>query len=530
LSRSERASTGRETGGNAGGASGTPETDPEAALSEALGTVAHGAVVSVPSLLCQRVLAVAFTAVLTNGFAAAAYGVFALARRIGRLLRRLPYGLQSGMNRYLPVVETPAERDHLITVTAGLFLGVATLFGAGLYLLAPRITAVTGKPAAFTALLRTFGVGLPVVVGMQTVAGVFRSLEHPGALNLTLRIGFPLASLVAAVVGTVVFGSTLAVAVGFVLGSGLVGLAGAAYLARLGVRLRLHGPVDGADAHGTRAYLRYVTPVFFARFFTISQRLGFYPVMALLLPGRASGVFTVGVVVGELVRLPLLGVNQFMSPVAAGLHGRGNRTALCRLYAVTSRLILFGVVLLGTVAVVYRREVMALFGPAYVAEAWIVPAFVAANLVGCAVGSVGILLVMTDHQHASLRLNGAIVIVTYAVTVPLTMAYGLAGVVVGFAVSMTINNVAEVLVLRRLEGLWPFGRAHLKPFVAAVPLVCVLVAVGAVTAGPVTLALGGLAGSVVYVTAVRAMGVDPVVSELLGTLLERYRGALTAIG
>jgi len=26
------------------------------------------------------------------------------------------------------------------------------------------------------------------------------------------------------------------------------------------------------------------------------------------------------------------------------------------------------------------------------------------------------------------------------------------------------------------------------------------------------------------------MGVDPVVSELLGTLLERYCGALTAIG
>jgi len=534
--------------------------DAEAALSEALGTVAHGAVVSIPSLLVQRLLAVAFTAVLTNAFPPAAYGVFALAKRLHRLLRRLPYGLQSGLNRYLPVVRTEAERDRLVTVTAALFLGVAILFGGTLALLAPRLAAATGKPPSFVTLLAAFGLGLPLVVGMQAVAGVFRALEEVGPLNLTLRIGFPLAGLAAAVAGAML-DSLLVVAVGFVVGSGVVGLAGAVYLARLGLRPRLRlpdratGDADAADsgdgasdrrdgpagegtgrtdddddgaAEGLAGYARYLGPVFFARVFTIAQRLGFYPVMAVLLPGRASGVFTVGLVVGALVKLPLSGVNQFMSPVAASLHGGGRRQALRRLYAVTSRLILFGVVLLGTVAIVYRREVMAVFGPAYVPEAWIVPAFVTAQFVGCAVGSVGILLVMTDHQHASLRLNAVVLAVTLAVTIPLTAAYGLPGVVAGYVVSMTVNNVAELLVLRHVEGLWPFTRAHLKPVVAALALVAALVAVGAVTDGTATLAVGGAIGTAVYVLAVRAMGVDPVVRELMGTLADRYRAAIAS--
>lgn len=59
-----------------------PDSDPvEARLADALERVAHGAVVSVPSVLLKQGLALAFTATLTNGFSAAAYGVFVVARR-----------------------------------------------------------------------------------------------------------------------------------------------------------------------------------------------------------------------------------------------------------------------------------------------------------------------------------------------------------------------------------------------------------------------------------------------------------------
>lgn len=64
----------------------------DARLDDALERIAHGATVSVPSTLLQRALTLAFTAVLTNGFAASPYGVFALARRLQRFLLRLALG------------------------------------------------------------------------------------------------------------------------------------------------------------------------------------------------------------------------------------------------------------------------------------------------------------------------------------------------------------------------------------------------------------------------------------------------------
>ncbi|WP_018256969.1 hypothetical protein [Halomicrobium katesii] len=57
------------------------EASVEATLDDALERVAHGATVSIPGILFQRALTLAFIAVLTNGFSAGAYGVFAVVLR-----------------------------------------------------------------------------------------------------------------------------------------------------------------------------------------------------------------------------------------------------------------------------------------------------------------------------------------------------------------------------------------------------------------------------------------------------------------
>jgi O-antigen/teichoic acid export membrane protein len=105
-------------------------------LDDALERVAHGAAVSVPSILLQRGLTVVFTAALTNGLGASTYGLFALARRIQRFLSRIVLGFRSGLSRFLPTADQP-ERNALATFAAVLLLGVSTVFGAGLFLAAP---------------------------------------------------------------------------------------------------------------------------------------------------------------------------------------------------------------------------------------------------------------------------------------------------------------------------------------------------------------------------------------------------------
>ncbi|MFC7080057.1 lipopolysaccharide biosynthesis protein [Halorussus caseinilyticus] len=365
--------------------------------------VAHGATVSVPAILVQRGLTLAFTAILTNGFAASSYGAFALARRLQRFLLRLTLGFRSGLSRFLPNAASDDERDALATFASLLLVGVATAFGVALFAAAPLVTEAANEGPTFRLLLRVFAVGLPAGVWLFTVTEVLRGIEAVGPLNLALRVGFPTAQLVVGAIATYVFEDLAVAAVGVLAAMGLVGVAAAIWLVReRGFRPRLRG----AEARRLRRkYLRFTLPLFLGGFATTTQRLGFYPLIAVFLSSVAGGVFAVGVLLGTLVRLPLMGINQFIPPVAAALNEEDHREALKRLYHVTSRLVLIGVTALSIPVVVYREAVMGLFGPTFVKYAPLLPGFIVAQYAACAAGSVGILLTMTDNQRALLVVN-----------------------------------------------------------------------------------------------------------------------------
>lgn len=439
----------------------------DARLADALERVAHGAVLSIPSLLVERALNLAFTVALTNGFAAATYGAFVLARRIQGLCISLAMGFSGGLSRFLPNAESATERDLLATFGSLLVVGAAAAFGAGLYLAAPSIAGVADAGDPFELLVRMFAVGLPASVWLRTAAELLRGLEEVGALNLALRVGFPGVQLLVGVVG-VAAGAPALVAVGVLAVAGLVGTVAAAWLARRrGLRPRLRGPQVGRVR---RRYVGYTAPLFLGGIATSIQRFGFYPLIAVFLSGIAGGVFAVGSLLGMTVRLPLMGVNQFMPPVAAALHEGGEDVALKRLYHATSRLVLVGVLALAVPVVVFRGPVMAVFGPTFVAYAHLLPAFVLSQVLAAAAGSVGILLMMTDHQRALLVTDATVSAVLVVTAVPLTARYGIAGLAGSYLLTFALNNGLEVAVLYRLEGLQPFTRAHAKPVGAAVPL------------------------------------------------------------
>jgi O-antigen/teichoic acid export membrane protein len=440
-------------------------------------------------------------------------------------------GVCGGVSRYLASVDTDTERDLVATFGTALQVGVAALFGVLLYLGAPAIATLTPGVTAdagtgtFVGYLRIFALGLPAVVWFFAVVTVLRGLEEVGALNVLQRVAFPLAQLGVGLTGVLLFDRLLVVVVGVVVASALVGTAGALWLVlRRGLRPRLRGP---SARSLQRRYVRFVAPLFLASFATTAQRLGFYPLLALFLSGTAGGIFAVGVLIGHLVRLSLVGLNQFVPPVAAALHDAGHDEALSRLYHVSSRLILVATTGLAVPAIVYRRSVMSLFGPAFVESAWLLPGFVLAQFGACAAGSVGILLRMTDNQRGLLVVNTVVTLVLAVFAIPLTVAIGLPGLVFSYLLMLTLNNGLEILVLYRAEGLQPFTRAHLRPLVATAPFVGVTLAVQTLVAAPTLAALVGTGlGLATYSVFLRQLGFEPAERRLVGTLAGRYRRAL----
>ncbi|KAB1192984.1 hypothetical protein GJR96_05815 [Haloferax sp. MBLA0076] len=499
-------------------------TNADRRLEDALERVAHGAVVSVPSIVFERGLRLAFTAVLTNSFAASTYGLFALARRLQRYLAHVTLGFRNGLSRFLPTTDVDADRDVIATFASLLLLAVATLFGGALYLATPAIADIADEGPLFEHLLRVFAVGLPASVWLFTVTEMLRAFEEVGPLNLTLRLGFPLAQLAVGLAGAFVFRDVVVVAAGVWVTMGLVGVVALWWLGRSrGLRPRLRTP---NTARLCRRYVGFSTPMFFGGIAITTQRLGFYPLIAVYLSGTASGVFAVGVLLGELVRLPLLGINQFIPPVAAALYEEGHHTALRRLYHVTSRLVLVGATGLAVPVVVFRQSIMAVFGPTFVTYAPLLPGFILAQYVASAAGSVGILLMMTDNQRALLVVNTAITVVLALVAIPLTATFGLSGLVASYLLMLTLNNGFEVLVLYYLEGLQPVTRGHAKPLVAAIPLALVALGAKLLLPGYVAVAVGTAAGLVAYAVAIRLLGTAPVERQLVATLVSRYREAV----
>ncbi|MFB6072045.1 MAG: lipopolysaccharide biosynthesis protein [Halobacterium sp.] len=498
------------------------QDDVEARLDDALERVAHGAAVSVPSILLERALTVAFTAALTNGFSAAAYGVFALARRLQGMLLSLSLGFRAGVSRFLPNADGDAERDAIATFAAVLLVGVATAFGGVLYPATPVIVASTSVGGQFATFLRVFAVGLPATVWLYTTVEVLRALEDVVALNAASRVAFPVGQLAVGAAGWLLFDDLVLVAVGVVAAAGVTGTATAVWIAaRRGFRPRLRGPVA---REVRRRYVKFTVPLFVGGVATTVQRLGFYPLIAVFLSGVAGGVFAVGALVGMLVRLPLMGVNQFIQPVAASLHENGHRDALSRLYHVTSRLVLVGVTALAVLAVVYRRPVMSVFGATFVEYAWLLPGFVLAQYGACAAGSVGILLTMTDNQRALLVVNTFVTAVLVGTAVPLTVEFGLPGLVASYLLMLTLNNGLEVAALYHLEGLQPFTRRHAFPLLAAVPLAGVALAARAALPAAPGVAAGTGLGLTAYAVTLRWLGFTRAEHRLAATLAERYRG------
>ncbi|WP_128475847.1 lipopolysaccharide biosynthesis protein [Halorussus pelagicus] len=507
------------------GASATTGREPvERRLEDALERVAHGASVSVPAILLQRGLTLAFTAVLTNGFSAGAYGVFALSRRLQRYLLRLTLGFRSGLSRFLPNADSDAERDVLATFAGLLLVGVATAFGTMLFVAAPLVTRVADEGAQFELFLRIFAAGLPASVWLFTVTEILRGLEAVGPLNLTLRVCFPTAQLAVGAVAAFVFRDLALAAAGVVFVMGLSGIGAAVWLVReRDFRPRIRG---GDAARLRRKYLSFTLPLFVGGVATTTQRLGFYPLIAVFLSSVAGGVFAVGVLVGTLVRLPLMGINQFIPPVAAALHEEGHRDALGRLYHVTSRLVLVGVTGLAIPVIVYRETVMGLFGPTFVEYAPLLPGFVLAQYAACAAGSAGILLTMTDHQRALLVVNVVITAFLVVTAIPLTTRFGLPGLVGSYLLMLTINNGLEVAVLYYLEGLQPFTRLHAKPLIAGLPLALLALLVRFALPDVVALVVGTALGLFAYATSLRLLGFTAVERRLGATLVKRYRDEL----
>ena len=244
---------------------------------------------------------------------------------------------------------------------------------------------------------------------------------------------------------------TLGVAIGLTVGfTALITLLGGIFLRRQVVQL--NGP-------GTASRAEVMSIAWPSLFSNLAAYLVGSGVDLLVLghfrPQQVVGLYAAASRLGMLVANPLMIVGGVLPPLVAELYARGRMRELERAVRVGATLAGVPAFVMLLAFVIFGRQVMAgLYGPYYAAGASILAILSAARMFGVWAGSCGITLIMTGHQKAMMYTTIISAAVSVTGDIVAAMYFGPVGVAVATGTAIVLQNAMQLLLARRLVGVW----------------------------------------------------------------------------
>jgi O-antigen/teichoic acid export membrane protein len=200
-------------------------------------------------------------------------------------------------------------------------------------------------------------------------------------------------------------------------------------------------------------------------------------VMGYYLSARLVGIYSVALALVGLVPIALQSVNQIFLPVIAELHTTGNTALLQQLFSTLTKWIFVVTFPLALTIMAFAGPLMRIFGPDFQAGATALTVGAAGQLINCAVGSVGFLLLMSGNQMQLIKIQAASAAVMIVLTFVLVPRIGLIGAAIATTASVVMTNLWALGSVRRRLGLFPYHSGYVKllgPAIISTTVVLVL--------------------------------------------------------
>jgi len=120
------------------------------------------------------------------------------------------------------------------------------------------------------------------------------------------------------------------------------------------------------------------------------------------------------------------------------------------------------------VLVVFSKDILSLFGQAFEGGSVALMILAIGHLVNSATGGTNSVLLMTGESRRVATNTIAYGVSLIGLTAALIPLWGMTGAAVAAASSLVLVNVVRVLQVHRLQGVWPWTRATIKPVAAGV--------------------------------------------------------------
>lgn len=254
--------------------------------------------------------------------------------------------------------------------------------------------------------------------------------------------------------------------------------------------------------------------------------------LGIYLNAREVGIYSVAATMVAFVGLFLQSINQIFAPTIAELFAKGEHEMLQRLYQTLTKWSLGLTIPLGLGIMIFARPLMGVFGPDF-REGWPVLAIATVGqLVSCAVGSVGLLLLMSDQQKRMVRAQAITVFLTLGLNFLLIPRVGLIGAAIATAATNISLNLLWFRDVRSRLALSPGRRGYISLLLPTAATVLVLVGVRTFlklhVPDIVSVAIGLSAGYIAFALLAMRFSLEPQDKVLAASAYARLRAMFAA--
>lgn len=489
-------------------------------LISSLQSVSGGAGLFLAGSVISKSLGFLFTILLTRTLGTTLYGIYAFANTIWVILSDFgTFGSERALLRFLPVEVKQEEFESVVLAIAYITTLVGSIsLSLGVYIFAPVITATTLKNTLLTDIIRIFAIVLPFYSISFVTISVFRSLEDLKYQVLVRDVTTPVIKLVfvgsAILVGYSLFGVAAAIAASI-----LVIFFFSFYL--LLSRTRVRPTLEGVKGE-VKSYYNFCLPV------TVKDIGGLVVtridvlMIGFFLSGEAVGIYNIAILVSGLLVLPVRAANQLTPPIISRIHAEGDYLELQSIYSVVARWVLTVTLLPGVGILVYRRDILAVFGSSFTAGSMALLLLCLGYLIKAAGGPSGHVLMMTDHQYLNMINQWIMAIMNLLLNYYLIQKYGIIGAAIATSFTMTFINLLRVIEVQYTKQLFPYNSSFVKPMASAAVTSVVLLGITSVLTGYVSMIVGGFFGSFTYIISLYALGLEDIDRQFAATIFEGF--------
>lgn len=415
--------------------------------------VAIGGVLGSASTVIERVVIGRLLAPAAFGEASIGIAIVSLATTVALL------GFSQGIARYIPRYDSPADKRGVwvsaITVTGALAVGVTAL----VYTHAAELTALLFERPDSPAVVTTFVLAIPLLVGMRVGIGSIRGFENTVYRTVTRDVVYPVSRI-----GLIVVLVSL--------GYGLIAVS-YAYLAAAAVsfllaHLLLHRliPLAGRFRTHTQELLRFSAPL------VVSGLLAQLLVRTdTLMLGALADSYQVAIynaahplAGGMLIVLSSFGFMYL--PLLSRLDAADKRTQINRIYETTTKWIYVVTFPAFLTFVCFPADVLRIFfGPTYT-EGSLVLIVLSVGFFGNAIlGRNRETLSALGYPQYLLVTNGLAFVVNLGLNLALIPRLGVIGAAIASASSYLVMNGIVSTILLVQFGISPFSPWSIRTYV-----------------------------------------------------------------